>query len=44
MSYTVVGDSLIQHYEYHDTICYPGMTLEFFVSNPSDELLSHLNN
>jgi hypothetical protein len=43
MSYTVVGDSLIQHYEYHDTICYPGMTLEFFVSNPSDELLSHLN-
>ena len=43
MSYTVVGDSLIQQYEYHDTICYPGMTLKHFVSDASDELLSHLD-
>ena len=43
MIYTVVGDSLIQYYKHHNTICYPGMTLEHFVSNPSDELLSDLN-
>ena len=32
MSYTVVGDSLIQNYEYQNIICYPGTTLERFVT------------
>jgi hypothetical protein len=43
MSYTIVGDSLIQHYEHNDIICYPGMTLEQFVSDPLNPLLAHLD-
>jgi len=33
MNYTVIGDSLIQYYDHHDVISYPGMTLEHFVAN-----------
>ena len=33
MNYTVIGDSLIQYYDHHDVISYPGMTLEHFIAN-----------
>ena len=43
MNYTVIGDSLIQHYKHNDVICYPGMTLEHFVSNSLDSLVGQLD-
>jgi hypothetical protein len=38
MNYSIVGDSLIQHYDHHDVTSYPGMTLEHFVANHLDLL------
>lgn len=33
MNYIIIGDSLIEKYEHHNVACYPGMTLEYFVSS-----------
>ncbi len=38
MDYSIVGDSLIQHYDHRDVTSYPGMTLEHFVANHLDLL------
>jgi hypothetical protein len=33
MNYIIIGDSLIEKYEHHSVVCYPGMTLEYLVSS-----------
>ena len=41
MSYTVVGDSLIQNYEHENVICYPGTTLERFLTHLTKMVVIH---